>query len=216
MIARALVVSKADDSGYIWNVNIPILNGVPDKKEEAAKYQNLLNVKIENNSKLNKENQLTKEQIAKVVSEEWGSSNPKGKVESINSYYAKDFTGSEREFLIQAHICGIPGMQNLLHPGDIVYVGFENNDMGNPIILGHLLTKELEDARKEYDNYPYLKLESINIVNSATLPLDTKLNLGNKILNMSDLALLWNWYTSFTSHFGTINNLLDRLPKQET
>ena len=104
-----------------------------------------------------------------------------------------------------------------MHPGDIVYVGFENNDMGNPIILGHLLTKELEGVRMSNKYYPYQNLESINITSSATLPLDTKLNLGNKILNMKDLATLWDWYMSFTnSSVGTITDLLDKLPKQET
>lgn len=40
--------------------------------------------------------------------------------------------------LAQATVCTLPNVKNVVNPGDIVYVEFEENDMGRPVILGHL------------------------------------------------------------------------------
>lgn len=40
-----------------------------------------------------------------------------------------------------AHICTLPNTHINLKIGDVVIVGFENNDLSRPMILGHLFTE---------------------------------------------------------------------------
>lgn len=203
MITKALVVSPADNEGYKWNVNIPILNGIPNNQQEAEEFQKVLNIKIKNNENLNKENQKPYASLVEIARKEWGTAKVLNYNTNDNSEKALYKSTIENEFLMEATVCGIPGMQNLIVPGDIVYVGFENNDMGAPIILGHLLCKNLEKSRNDYPNQIF---NSINIKKSANLPLDTTLNLkdastGELIeLKMSDLANLWKFYQIFKNN----------------
>ena len=37
-----------------------------------------------------------------------------------------------------ATLCSLPNSKNILAKGDVVFVGFEDNDIGKPVILGHL------------------------------------------------------------------------------
>ena len=50
MITRAQVIRRVNlDDEYLWYVNIPILNGIPDSLTEVTSYKKLLNVNIKNN-----------------------------------------------------------------------------------------------------------------------------------------------------------------------
>lgn len=211
MITRAQVIRRVNlDDEYLWYVNIPILNGIPDSLTEVTSYKKLLNVNIKNNDQLKEKSQKSKNQIAQVTSEQWGTSNQTD-TRFTTSAYLPDFSSKQSEFVMEARLCGIPGMQNLIQPGDIVVVGFEDNDMGNPIILGHLLTKSLEQPGKAGENQPAIKCSSITVNTAANLPSDTVFNLRPGLtLSMSDLAKLWDFYTAFTSQFATgITGLLD-------
>lgn len=79
------------------------------------------------------------------------------------------FTSSED--LPDASICTIP--YTYYHPrvGDIVIVGFENNDLGKPIILGYLF-KEFAD-----DSHLSMTLSSLSVSNTTQLSEDT--TIGN-------------------------------------
>ena len=46
---------------------------------------------------------------------------------------------TEDKYLPTAPVCGIPGFTNVVNPGDVVYITFENDSYDNPVILGHLL-----------------------------------------------------------------------------
>lgn len=46
--------------------------------------------------------------------------------------------GNSREELREATICTLNGTSNTVAKGDIVFVGFEDNDNSKPVILGHL------------------------------------------------------------------------------
>lgn len=48
--------------------------------------------------------------------------------------------------LSEAAVASLPATSNILHPGDCVYVGFENNDLGSPVIIGHLFTETLNNS----------------------------------------------------------------------
>ena len=41
-----------------------------------------------------------------------------------------------------ATICSLPNISNQLSVGDVVFVGFEDNDIGKPVILGHLFKQD--------------------------------------------------------------------------
>lgn len=48
--------------------------------------------------------------------------------------------------LSEATICTLPNSGNQVDIGDIVFVGFEDNDYSKPIILGHLFKESLAKA----------------------------------------------------------------------
>lgn len=50
-------------------------------------------------------------------------------------------TSTDNDLLASATLCTLPNVDNVVSPGDIVYVGFENNDIGKPVILGQLYQK---------------------------------------------------------------------------
>lgn len=70
-----------------------------------------------------------------------------------------------------ATICTLPNAKNLVSTGDIVYVGFEDNDLSKPVILGHLLRASSD---KLFDGtLPDLQIRSLNVQYNASLPLAT-------------------------------------------
>lgn len=48
--------------------------------------------------------------------------------------------------LSEAILSTLPAASNVLHEGDCVIVGFENNDFGYPIILGHLFAESINNT----------------------------------------------------------------------
>ena len=49
-------------------------------------------------------------------------------------------SGLKTNELSLATICVLPNISNVLNVGDIVFVGFEDNDLSKPIILGQLFS----------------------------------------------------------------------------
>ena len=68
-------------------------------------------------------------------------------------------------------ICAIPGGKYNYSVGDIVFVTFEDNDLGRPVILGQLY------ADIDNKGLASLTLDSLVVKQSATLPADT--SIGN-------------------------------------
>lgn len=48
--------------------------------------------------------------------------------------------------LSEATVICSPASSNILHSGDCVYVGFENNDYNQPVILGHLFAESINNT----------------------------------------------------------------------
>lgn len=71
--------------------------------------------------------------------------------------------------LSEATICTIPNYAPNVRVGDIVYVGFEDNDYGRPVLLGYLYTD------KDIETYGDLVLGSLEVKTNATLPKDTSI-----------------------------------------
>lgn len=62
-----------------------------------------------------------------------------------------------------------PGCENGYKVGDVVYVSFENNQMGKPVILGKLYLNKANES----SNSSYIVGDNLSIVKTATLPLST-------------------------------------------
>lgn len=74
-----------------------------------------------------------------------------------------------------AQVITLPAASNVVHPGDCVLVGFDTNDEGVPVILGHLFTEnynnepiDLTLRRLNFDDR-----ESMRNVCVANLPYNT-------------------------------------------
>lgn len=70
-----------------------------------------------------------------------------------------------------ATICTLPNSTPNVRVGDVVYVGFENNDIYKPVILGYVYID------KEYTTKQGLSLESLDVDVNAKLPSST--TIGN-------------------------------------
>lgn len=81
---------------------------------------------------------------------------------------AKNSTSSD--LLSEAPICTISNVYNTVNKGDIVFVGFEDNDIGKPIVLGSLsLNKIKVDNSTKAD----IVARSLDVLGRVTLPENT-------------------------------------------
>lgn len=204
---------KESDTKGKWWVNIPILNGIPDSESEGKALKDIYDDAVKINSKKEESKREKPHAIVKQSYEKWdnrldkfqGYDNKGNKVESWDPIW-NDLNQYEAEFFMEASVCSIGGVSNIIHIGDIVIVGFEDNDMGKPIILGHLLTDSLNTSTY-YDNesrsFPSLKLGALGVKESVTLPSNTTFTLPTgKTVTMADLSELLNFYKSFNDAFS--------------
>ena len=69
-------------------------------------------------------------------------------------------------------VASVPkGITNTLEVNDIVFVGFEDNNIANPVILGQLYNEKL---LKQHNLH--IQARSIDIEESANLPISTTLS----------------------------------------
>ena len=87
----------------------------------------------------------------------------------------------------------VPGIKGTLNVGDAVFVGFEENDYGKPVILGNLIGS---------DSFVNINASAIAVKDSAILPDNTK--IGSIDYNMLYGAVRW-WraYSAGTVPIGT-------------
>ena len=84
--------------------------------------------------------------------------------------------------IMYATLCYNPGAENGYRVGDVVYISFENNQMGEPIILGKLFLNNTQES----ENTTYLIGDELNISKSAKLPMNT--TIGDvKLSNIENL-----------------------------
>ena len=88
--------------------------------------------------------------------------------------FDKSATSASRtptESLGVASICILPNSIPNVRVGDVVYVGFENNDISKPVIIGYVYID------REYLTKQGLSLETIDVSTNALLPVSTR--IGN-------------------------------------
>ena len=74
------------------------------------------------------------------------------------------------------------GINNNIQVGDVVFVGFEDNNASQPIILGHLYREQLTK-----EDQSFLNISQINVSGHAQLPLSTRidnLNIYDEIVSL--------------------------------
>lgn len=72
---------------------------------------------------------------------------------------------------IEATVCVEPGTYEPYKTGDKVYIGFVNNDLGQPVILGKIAQKF--DEREDSTVYQYIN--SLQVTSEVELPKSFKL-----------------------------------------
>ena len=100
--------------------------------------------------------------------------------------------------LAEATLCTLPNAQNVVNPGDIVYVAFENNDMGRPVILGHLYQEPSRTTTCIDLQLRTLKVEDkVNSkVSSAKLPYNTSIDM----VTANDMQKLLFYFRNMDNH----------------
>ena len=73
--------------------------------------------------------------------------------------------------LSNATICSFPNSTNNVSKGDIVFVGFEDNDTGKPIVLGHLVKEKASDT--------LINLDVGSLTTNSTTKLSSSTYIGN-------------------------------------
>ena len=104
------------------------------------------------------------------------------------------------DLLSDAIICALPNSNNIVNEGDIVFLGFENNDIGKPIILGHLF--------KESNTYIDLIIRKLEVNSSCYLPSET--SIGD--ITSTQLKMLSGLSSNIQ---GQLDAITDRLSKLE-
>ena len=83
-----------------------------------------------------------------------------------------------------ASVCNLPGSSILPRKGDVVFVGFENDNFSLPVVLGYLnLDSEINSSNS-------LKIDSLSVHNDTHLPRNTTIGqvYWNNIENISSLS----------------------------
>lgn len=89
----------------------------------------------------------------------------------------------ERDYTMSCTCCLPSGIYKAYRPTDLVYVGFINNELNQPVILGKIY-------QGLQDNGPYGYFEDLRIYNSAWLPSNTYVghyNLSDMITKINSL-----------------------------
>lgn len=89
--------------------------------------------------------------------------------------------GNNNPQIVECTVCYNPGNLNGYKIDDVVWVGFENNQIHKPVVLGKLYLGTSEESSN------FSKVDSLNVSGSAVLPANTVIgNLDfNEIKNIS-------------------------------
>ena len=161
MITEAYIISEVPNTdGLKWYISIPALHGLPDSVEEASIFRQFRQQQEElKNNNTQKKPKTAFERFLIAI---------RGRVQTNPLIDIEPY----KEFIIEAYACGVEGCEVKYLPGDVVIVGFLNNDMGSPIILGANLYKNRENKVTK----PTINAISINVEQGANLPSDTILH----------------------------------------
>ena len=155
------------DGVYTWPVIIPALRGIPNSLQESEWFQkyNDRNKKINDMKKDEQKAKNTKDVIYKFLY----ALKKKEKVEQLD-----DLSEEVLQYVTYATVCSTPGTIVNYNNGDIVVLGFKENKMSQPVILG--LCQTMNSVMT-----PAFTIGSFNelVVNeSAKLPSNTQIGVN--------------------------------------
>ena len=161
MITEAYIISEVPNTdGLKWYISIPALHGLPDSAEEVSIFRQFRQQQEElKNNNTEKKPKTAFERFLIAL---------RGRVQTNPLIDIEPY----KEFIIEAYTCGVQGCDVKYLPGDVVIVGFLNNEIGSPIILGANLYKNKENKVTK----PSINAISINVEQVASLPSDTILH----------------------------------------
>lgn len=104
-----------------------------------------------------------------------------------------------------AIISSLPNSANIVSVGDIVIVGFEDEDLGKPIILGHLYKETASETQMD------LTLRKLNTTSSTILSEDTTIGDVTK----DEIKMLKNIRFNIQNQLDNITERLDALENKD-
>lgn len=103
-----------------------------------------------------------------------------GKEPNTNKYSVRipllETAASPNEYVSEAVLCAEDGVKNPYSIGDVVYVNFENDEIGKPVIVGKLSKDGLLGVEETKSNASYT-MDSLTVVNDVVLSDNT--TIGN-------------------------------------
>lgn len=103
-----------------------------------------------------------------------------------------------------ARVCALPNFHVNMRKGDIVYVGFEDNDQGKPLIIGYL-QNELEQK-----SFCDITVNSLTAKVSLSAPKDTTIGQVSK----ESISYLQNLSSNLRGQLDIIDSKLKALLNQ--
>lgn len=113
-------------------------------------------------------------------------------------------SGSNENQILNCSICYNPGNLKGYKVGDIVYVGFENNQIDKPVVLGKLYKGEEEASN-------YSLANSLKVTENATLPYNT--TIGN--LDFSEIKSIFNEIMQLKDYINQLKKEIEALKDKE-
>lgn len=104
-----------------------------------------------------------------------------------------------------ASICSLPNCTNLLAVNDIVFVGFEDDDLGKPIILGNLVREQTSIANPAISGY------SLDIEKSVNIPGNININNTDNIDLTQLIGLKCNVQAALNQITADINEIKKKI-----
>lgn len=109
-----------------------------------------------------------------------------------------------------ATICTPPNMVYNPQVGDVVFVGFEDNDMGKPVVVGYLLSaSQRSDLETTETSAPEVDALFLSVSKNATLPYNT--NIGS--VTPEDIKALENTSGNLQAQIDALSSRIEALEK---
>lgn len=106
--------------------------------------------------------------------------------------------------LNDAKICTLSHVNPSLNIGDIVFVAFEDNDMGKPVVIGHLYRENMQNT--------YTDIQSNSLIVNLMCQLPEYTSIGE--VTSKQIAYLKNVNYDLQSQIDRLTNIVNDLERE--
>lgn len=189
---------------YKWYVNIPILHGIPNSSEEASMFRDL----FERQDEIERLRQQEEETNDYTLVAKYKESMRDRVVSSLI------LSENDKNYCVVADSCLFSGTSVQYNVGDAVVIGFMENKMSKPMILG--MWNALEQSKQIYHPTNNINVTTLQVDRSASLPSNTTfkyIDQGGKIntISIQDIMETINFIKAIQGSGLTIQKLLSLL-----